>query len=1570
MNFLRFLRVALVFGALAVFAPLFPARAEGTFIAAPGRTDFVHDPARGLIYISSGSQVLRFRVADQTFLAPFEIGKTVRQLDLAPDSSFLVGATPNSLREGKVGFAYIDLNSGVVSDRWFIAAASFGSDATGTGSIALDNAGAALVTTSTLYGGWAPAPMRYDFATDTAVSTAQSGAYNSFYSPSVYPAGDRSVIGLSENGISSGPFSRIAGGALTRLAESGTYNSGLAVSSDGAQFAIPTYQGTAIFAGARKLKTLGRYADEQGIGAAYHPARARLYLPWSKTSQVRVFDAGSFAQIGAYDFETTFEAAGFALVHVSRDGSLLGANVPGGVRYVNLNSDAPRPLTAHGANIDLDEDSSATFDLSYSGGAPGAAASFAIVKNPQRGTLSGQGATRIYTPAPNAYGPDELTFRVTQGAATSTARVFIDIRSVNDAPVVADVAALARRNRAVQIKATATDVDASYGSFNWRVWAPPLHGSATIADPLYVPAATFTYTPAPGFVGTDSFQIIANDSPTMGFYNGAEALDSAPATVTVTVADNGAPVANPDSYVVSADEPLSLAAPGVLANDSDPEGDALTAVLDPNTRIANGSIDLKADGSFTWTPDYWSAPPAQMSFRYAAKDAFGAGDWTTVTLQVAPPLRANAQNISVPEDGSKAVTLTGSGTGVLSYSIVSQPSKGLLSGSAPNLIYTPFANYCGPDSFVFGVQNEAGKRASATVAIDVTPAPDVPVAFDGDYDVEGSAPTAIWLRAFDGDDNALAFTIAGSPAHGTLTASQVYGPNNTRAYIYQAEAGYLGDDALTFRVYDGGYTSNTATVRLHVRAPGSGAAPLAVADNYGVARGQTLRVGAPGVLLNDSDAAGAPLRAVLDRGPKYAALFEFNGDGSFRYAGGVFSWQGNYAADSFTYHVSNGTRNSESVTVTLNVAAIAATSGALTLEANSSAAIALDASGPRPLSYLVGAPAHGTLSGEAPDLIYTPDANYWGADSFTFRAKNGDLSSPAATIAIRVLAPWSVADSSVAAFAGVATPFRLSVSDAGNRAALSLEMPPAHGTLSGTLSGTAPDLVYTPDAGYAGADSLVFAATVGQSRRTATVTFAVKFSNRAPVATPQSVTVDQDDELALALKGTDADGDALSFAVERDPAHGTLSGSAPDLVYTPDAGYVGADSFGFAVSDGVLSGRAEVSIRVAYVSHAPVARADAYQTLEDQPLGVAAPGVLSNDSDANGDALTAVLRSQPTNGRVTLNGDGSFTYLPDAGYFGEDSFLYAAFDGALSSADVRVTIRVVHLNRAPTATPQNLTAVANVPLAIALTGTDPDGDALTYEIVSAPQNGVLSGEGATRTFTPAAGFVGATSFRFRVIDAAGAASGAATVNIAVKIANRAPVATPQSATLLEDASKSLTLRATDADGGALQYEIAAAPQHGVLSGTGDSRTYRPDANYFGDDSFSFVARDSGGLTSEPAPVALTIVPVNDAPAFGLAGSQVTAAKNAGVQTVANFARQISPGNAYEDGQTLTFLVSNSNGSLWSQAPQISPNGTLTYKSNPGKTGTVTVTVTLRDNGGTSNGGRDTSTSRTFKLTIR
>src|SRR5205823_3335131 len=143
---------------------------------------------------------------------------------------------------------------------------------------------------------------------------------------------------------------------------------------------------------------------------------------------------------------------------------------------------------------------------------------------------------------------------------------------------------------------------------------------------------------------------------------------------------------------------------------------------------------------------------------------------------------------------------------------------------------------------------------------------------------------------------------------------------------------------------------------------------------------------------------------------------------------------------------------------------------------------------------------------------------------------------------------------------------------------------------------------------------------------------------------------------------TDADGDSLTVALVSGPSHGalTLNGGG-SFTYTPVAGYTGSDSFTYQASDGQLDSNV-ATVTLAVTDDAPVANDDSYTASKNNPLTVAAHGALPIDSDANGDALTAAVVSGPAHGTLTLNGDGSFTYTPAAGYTGSDSFTYQASD--------------------------------------------------------------------------------------------------------------------------------------------------------------------------------------------------------------------------------------------------------------------------------------------------------------------
>ena len=196
--------------------------------------------------------------------------------------------------------------------------------------------------------------------------------------------------------------------------------------------------------------------------------------------------------------------------------------------------------------------------------------------------------------------------------------------------------------------------------------------------------------------------------------------------------------------------------------------------------------------------------------------------------------------------------------------------------------------------------------------------------------------------------------------------------------------------------------------------------------------------------------------------------------------------------------------------------------------------------------------------------------------------------------------------------------------------------------------------------------------------------------NSAPVATADSYSTPRNTTLTVAAPGvlandTDADGDSLTAIKVSDPAHGTVTlGATGSISYVPTSGYSGPDSFTYKANDGTAdSTTVTVSLTVnAPGNSAPVATADSYSTPRNTTLTVAAPGVLANDTDADGDSLTAIKVSNPAHGTVTLGATGSISYVPTSGYSGPDSFTYKANDGTADSTTVTVSLTVTAPRRA------------------------------------------------------------------------------------------------------------------------------------------------------------------------------------------------------------------------------------------------------------------------------------------------
>ncbi len=320
----------------------------------------------------------------------------------------------------------------------------------------------------------------------------------------------------------------------------------------------------------------------------------------------------------------------------------------------------------------------------------------------------------------------------------------------------------------------------------------------------------------------------------------------------------------------------------------------------------------------------------------------------------------------------------------------------------------------------------------------------------------------------------------------------------------------------------------------------------------------------------------------------------------------------------------------------------------------------------------------------------------------------------------------------------------------------------ANGPDHGTLSGTAPNVTYTPDADFNGLDSFSFTVNDGELDSDAvTVEITVNAVNDAPLADLQSVTTDEENALGITLTGSDVEGSSLSFTLETQPTNGVLSGTAPDLTYTPDADFNGSDSFTFKANDGELDSDAvTVEITVNPVNDVPTADSQSVSTDEDTALGITLTG-----SDVEGSTLSFMVTSGPNHG--TLSGTApDLTYTPDANFYGTDSFSFVVNDSSVDSAAATVSIAVNSVNDTPVADSQSVSTEQGTPIALTLTGSDVDGDGLSFAVSSGPLHGSLSGTAPDLTYTPDAGYEGVDSFSFTVNDGL-ATSASATVTITI-----------------------------------------------------------------------------------------------------------------------------------------------------------------------------------------------------------
>ncbi|MCA1799652.1 MAG: tandem-95 repeat protein, partial [Xanthomonadaceae bacterium] len=679
------------------------------------------------------------------------------------------------------------------------------------------------------------------------------------------------------------------------------------------------------------------------------------------------------------------------------------------------------------------------------------------------------------------------------------------------------------------------------------------------------------------------------------------------------------------------------------------------------------------------------------------------------------------------------------------------------------------------------------------------------------------------------------------------------------------------------------------------------APPVAVDDAASTNEDQQVDID---VLANDSDVDGDldPASVTVTSGPT-------NGTTSINPATGVITYtkSGDFnGADSFVYQVcDDGTplpALCATATVSITIDPVndppVADADAATTDEDTAVTITLTGSDidGDPLTFAVASPpGNGSLGAitqltpTSASVTYTPNADFNGSDSFTFTSNDGTVNSAPATISLTVNPindPPTADPGAATTDEDVPVTITLTGGDVdADPLTFAIASGPANGSLSAItpISDTTAEVTYTPAADFNGTDSFTFFANDGTvDSASATISLTVNPVNDPPVADAGTASTDEDTAVTITLNGSDVEGNALTFAIVTGPGNGALGAITPindttaELTYTPAPDFNGADSFTFSVNDGALdSAAATVEITINPVNDPPTADAASATTDEDTPVTITLTG-----GDVDGDPLAFAVATPPASGSLgTITQltptSASVTYSPNTDFNGTDSFTITTNDGTVASAPATVALTVNPVNDPPVANDGAATTEEDIAVTITLTGSDIDGDPLTFAIAGGPSNGALgtitqvNDTSAEVTYTPTTGFSGSDSFSYTASDAT-VTSAPATISITVTPGNAPPVANSAMPSTDEDAPVVITLTGSDADSDPLTFAIATGPGNGALSAiapvdaTSAQVTYTPSANFSGSDSFTFTVND-GTETSPSATVSLTVNAVNDPP---------------------------------------------------------------------------------------------------------
>jgi hypothetical protein len=1146
--------------------------------------------------------------------------------------------------------------------------------------------------------------------------------------------------------------------------------------------------------------------------------------------------------------------------------------------------------------------------------------------------------TVTFVPDAEFHGTATFSYGVvdTDGDA-DTAEVTVTVTSVDDVPAAAADSVTTPEDTPVTVPVLANDTGLGDG-ITIAVTSAPASGTATVTVDQ-----TITYTPAANASGAVSFVYTLTDADG----------DTASATVTATVTPmNDAPVAAPGSLTLQED---SAASDTLVA--SDVEGDTITFAV--TSGPAKGDVFLDPDtGDYTYVPD--ADANGADSFTFSAIDVHGAAGTATVSITVEPVddfPGAVADVDTTTEDTAVTIDVlandfgTGDGVTVTVVDGTLHPSAGTATvGAGGHITFTPAPDTFGLTVFSYEVKDSDGDSDTATVAITVTPADDVPDAVADTATTLEDTPVTVNVLANDQGlgDAGVVVTIDAPPASGSAAV------NGDGTITFTPAADASGTVSFGYRVTDGDLDTTTATVTVTVVAADD--LPSAAPDSVTTLEDTPVIVA---VLDNDSGLGdgGVVVSVVTSTLGADEGTAVVNGDGSITFTPAA----DRTAQARFAYRIADADGDLAVANVTVDITPVndipVATPDTPTTPEDTPVTVNVLANdsglGDGGLAVTIDvAPLSGSaVVNPGNTITYTPAANASGPVVFTYRVTDadGDFSAGTVTVTVNPVNDAPVANNGTlsvieeAPAAGLVTASDID----GDALTFILVTDGAKGSV--TLDGATGVYEYAPDPDATGEDTFTFKATDGDAQsNVAAVTVSITNVDDIPVAAPDVVSTPEDTPVVIGVLGNDLGvGDApLTTSILIDPLSGTAVANADGTVtYTPAANASGVATFTYQVTDADgQSSFALVSVTVTAVNDAPVAEDGDLLVVEDG----ASAGVLMA-SDVEVDTFTFSIASAPGKGTVSLNAaTGAFTYTATANANGADSFTFTATDshGAISAA-ATISVTITPVNDIPVAAADAETTAEDTAVVINVVANDTglgDGAVVTLEAGTlTPDEGSAVAAGGTITFTPAGDLFGPVSFDYRLTDDDGETA-TATVVVTVTPVDDVPGAAADSGDTDEDVAVTIDVLGNDTglgDGG-LVVTIESAPASGTATVNPDGTiTFVPAAEASGTVTFSYRVTDLDGDT-DTATVTVAVAAMNDVPAA--TADSASGTEDGGAVTVDVLANDTGLG----DGGISVVIISDPD---VGPPATVNPDGTITYTPPADFHGTVTLTYEVADTDG-------------------